>query len=327
VRLSLAFTGFGAIDSNFAAVQAAEESGFDGIWYAEHICMHDAIVPATAFLCSTRRLEVGVVGLSIAGRHPGMAAMELCSLAELAPGRVRVAVGTGVPEMVAKLGKRIERPVAETVALVQDLRAAVSGVDLNLERPGYRFAQYKLAPLGSTIPIDVMAIRPRMVEAAATYADGISISVGASLPYIDGVVKSCERVLKDQGRRREDFRITAMVAAAIGESVDAGRMQVGGILAAFDPVTIEYLAQGVLPEGSLTSAVARGGPFEGIKLFTDDVVTEVALVCRPAEIGAALQRYADLGVDDVAVLPLGPPGLVPDLVRAVAAARPSRVPV
>jgi alkanesulfonate monooxygenase SsuD/methylene tetrahydromethanopterin reductase-like flavin-dependent oxidoreductase (luciferase family) len=284
--------------------------------------MHDGIVPATAFLCATQRIEVGVVGLSIAGRHPGLAAMELASLSELGPGRVRVAVGTGVPEMVAKLGKPIERPVAETIDLVQDLRGAVSGVDLNLERPRYKFAQYKLAPLGPKIPIDVMAIKPRMVEAAATYGDGISISVGASLTYIGDVVQRCEKFLDEHNRKREDFRITAVVAAAVSDNTEAGRMQVGGIFAAFDPNTIEYLAQGTLPEGSLTGAVARGGPFEGIKLFTEEVVRELAIVCPPSELAPMLQRYADLGVDEVAVLPLAPPAQIPDVVRHVAAARP-----
>ena len=322
MRLSLAFTGFGAIDSNFAAVEAAEECGFDGVWYAEHIGMHDAIVPATAFLRATQRLQVGVVGLSIAGRHPGLAAMELASLSELGPGRVRVAVGTGVPEMVAKLGKPIERPVAETIDLVQDLRAAVSGVDLNLARPRYRFEQYKLSPLGPKVPIDVMAIKPRMVEAAATYADGISISVGASLTYIGDVVKRCERFLEEHNRPREDFRITAVVAAAVSDNTEAGRMQVGGILAAFDPVTVEYLAQGALAEGALTGAVERGGPFEGIKLFTETVVNEVAIVCPPTGLAPMLQRYADLGVDEVSLLPLSPPAQIPDLIRQAAAVRP-----
>jgi 5,10-methylenetetrahydromethanopterin reductase len=213
VRLSLTFTGFGALASNLPAVKAAEEAGFDGVWYAEHICMHDAIVPATAFLCATERLEIGVVGLSIAGRHPGVTAMELASLAELGPGRVRAAVGLGVPEMVAKLGKKITKPIAETTQLVQSLRQALAGLDLNFERPGYKFEQYKLNPMGPPPPIDVMAVRPRMQETAAVIGDGISLSIGGSHSYIADVVQRCEEVLAREGRSRQDFRVTAVVAA------------------------------------------------------------------------------------------------------------------
>ena len=322
MRLSVCFTGFGAIGSNLPVVKAAEEAGFDGVWYAEHIGMHDAIVPSTAFLCATERLEIGVVGLSIAGRHPGLTAMELASMSELAPGRVRVAVGVGVPEMVALLGKKITKPVSETIQLVQSLRAAMSGVSLNYERPGYRFDQYKLAPLGPAPAVDVMAVRPKMVEAAATYGDGISISVGGSLTYIADVVKRCERHLEENKRNREDFRITAVVAAAVTDNLEAGRMQVAGILSAFDAGTVEYLAQGALPEGALTAAVERGGPFEGIKLFTTEVVDQVAIVAPPGGLAAKLKRYADLGVDEVAVLPLAAPAQMADVIHQLAAARP-----
>lgn len=97
VRLSLSFTGFGGILASLPTVRAADECGFDGLWYAEHICAHDAVVPATVFLRETERLEVVLMGISAAGRHPGLTAMELASLAEIAPGRVRAAIGTGVP--------------------------------------------------------------------------------------------------------------------------------------------------------------------------------------------------------------------------------------
>jgi 5,10-methylenetetrahydromethanopterin reductase len=322
VRLSLTFTGFGALASNLPAVKAAEEAGFDGVWYAEHICMHDAIVPATAFLCATERLEIGVVGLSIAGRHPGVTAMELASLAELGPGRVRAAVGLGVPEMVAKLGKKITKPIAETTQLVQSLRQALAGLDLNFERPGYKFEQYKLNPMGPPPPIDVMAVRPRMQETAAVIGDGISLSIGGSHSYIADVVQRCEEVLAREGRSRQDFRVTAVVAAAVTDNIEAGCMQVAGILSSFDPGTIGYLAQGALPDGALEEAFARGGPFEAVSLFTEEVVQELAIVAPPDGLGPALKRYADLGVDDLAIVPLNPPPQIPEILPYFTAARP-----
>ena len=322
MRLSLTFTGFGALASNLPAVRAAEDAGFDGVWYAEHICMHDGIVPATAFLCNTERIEVGVVGLSIAGRHPGLTAMELASLSELAPGRVRTAVGLGVPEMVAKLGKQITKPLDETRHLVSSLRAALAGLDCNFERPGYKFEQYKLNPMGPPPPIDVMAVRPKMVELAATIGDGVSLSIGGSHTYIADVVSRCETVLEREGRSRADFRITAVVAAAVTDNVEQGCMQVAGILSSFDPGTVGYLAQGALPDGALQEAIARGGPFEAMSLFTPEVVSELAIVAPADGLGPALKRYADLGVDDLAVVPLNAPPEIPDIVRAFAAARP-----
>src|SRR5688572_28930805 len=132
MRLSIAFTGFTGLEPTVPAVLAAEEAGFEGVWAAEHIGFHDAVVPAAVYLRATRRLEVGLVGLAPVTRHPGITAMELISLSELGPGRVRVAVGIGDPGLVAKLGRTIPKPLQSVSAFVGSLREAMRGSDLRV---------------------------------------------------------------------------------------------------------------------------------------------------------------------------------------------------
>jgi alkanesulfonate monooxygenase SsuD/methylene tetrahydromethanopterin reductase-like flavin-dependent oxidoreductase (luciferase family) len=162
MRISIAFTGMTPIAGTIPAVEAADRHGFDGVWTAEHVGFHDAIVPATVYLSRTERLEVGLVGFSSASRHPGLLAMELLSLSELFPGRVRVGVGTGDPSLVAKLGAGIEHPARSSAALVHSLREALAGREMNVAHPGYEFRGFRVAPLGPAPPVDLMAIRPRM---------------------------------------------------------------------------------------------------------------------------------------------------------------------
>jgi alkanesulfonate monooxygenase SsuD/methylene tetrahydromethanopterin reductase-like flavin-dependent oxidoreductase (luciferase family) len=326
MRLSLAFTGFGSILANLPAIRSADECGLDGVWYAEHIGNRDAVVPATVYLRETERLELALMGVSAAGRHPGVAAMELASLAEIAPGRVRAAIGTGVPDMIAKLGKRVRQPVRETIALHQALRTALAGGDLNARYPDYEFAQFKLNPLAPPPPLDIMAIRPRMIEAAARYADGLCLSAGGSRRYLTQTVQRVESALAELGRPRGDFRITAVVAAFITDDVAKARNQVAALLSTFDPATTEYLAAGAIPEGALVSAIAGGGPFAAVSVFTPEVIDTIALVCPPEGLAEGLRRYADTGVDEVAVTPFGPPEQLPDLVRVLAANRPALAP-
>ena len=126
LRISLAFTGMGPIAPTLPAVRAAEQNGLDGVWHAEHFGYHDAFVPAALSLAQTANIEVSLVGLSGAGRHPAVTAMELASLAEIAPGRMRAAVGTGDPGLVATLGAPRDTPLARTEALVRSLRAALT---------------------------------------------------------------------------------------------------------------------------------------------------------------------------------------------------------
>jgi alkanesulfonate monooxygenase SsuD/methylene tetrahydromethanopterin reductase-like flavin-dependent oxidoreductase (luciferase family) len=322
MRLSLSFMGMAPIESTLPAVLAAEKSGLDGVWSAEHIGFHDAIVPSAVYLRETSRLEVGVVGVSAAGRHPGLTAMELTSLAELGPGRVRVQVGTGDPSFVAKLGKDVQRPARSTEALVTALREALAGNEMTMAYPDYSFRGFKVTPLAPPPPVDVMAIRPLMVRTAARIADGLSISVAASPAYLAETVCDVESELDARGRDRARFRITAVTLGVIAQDLDAARMQVRPLFSLLDPETAEYLARGVIAPGALVSAVQSGGTAAGLELLTPEVMDAIALVATPDGLGDALERYAATGIDELAVSIFAPPEKQPGIVEQLARSRP-----
>jgi alkanesulfonate monooxygenase SsuD/methylene tetrahydromethanopterin reductase-like flavin-dependent oxidoreductase (luciferase family) len=314
--------GIAPIESTLPAVLAAERLGLDGIWSAEHIGFHDAVVPSAVFLRETERLEVGVVGISTAGRHPGMIAMELSSLAELGPGRVRVQIGTGDPSLVAKLGKRVERPARSTEEFVHALRDALAGQEMNAEYPGYAFHGFKVNPLAPPPAVDVMAVRPLMVRTAARVADGLSISMAASNAYLADTVRDVERELAARGRDRAAFRISAVVLGVISEDPEPARRSAAPLFTIFDPEMLEYLARGVIEPGALVSAVESGGVPAAMQVLTPEVVDGIALVATPDRLGEALERYAATGIDELAVSIFAAPEEQPAIVEQLAAARP-----
>jgi len=69
VRLSISFTGFGGIAGTFPAVLAAEEAGLDGVWSAEHIGFHDAIVPSAVILVNVPGEQPDVIRQLAKARH------------------------------------------------------------------------------------------------------------------------------------------------------------------------------------------------------------------------------------------------------------------
>jgi alkanesulfonate monooxygenase SsuD/methylene tetrahydromethanopterin reductase-like flavin-dependent oxidoreductase (luciferase family) len=323
VRLSLSFMGIAPIESTLPAVRAAERLGLDGVWSAEHIGFHDAIVPSALYLRETQRLEVGVVGINTASRHPGLIAMELSSLAEFGPGRVRVQVGTGDPSLVAKLGKGIGRPARSTENFVRGLRDALAGREMDVEYPSYAFRGFKLTPLAPPPPVDVMAVRPLMVRTAARVGDGLSISMAASQAYLSDTVRDVERELAAQGRDRASFRITAVALGVIAEDLDTVRKQAAPLFTVFEPAMLEHLARGVIEPGALVAATASGGATAATQLFTPEVVDEIALVASPEGLGAALERYAATGIDELAVSIFAAPEQHPAIVEQLARARPA----
>jgi alkanesulfonate monooxygenase SsuD/methylene tetrahydromethanopterin reductase-like flavin-dependent oxidoreductase (luciferase family) len=251
-----------------------------------------------------------------------MIAMELSSLAELGPGRVRVQVGTGDPSLVAKLGKEVARPARSTEELVHALRAALSGEEMNLENPGYAFRGFKVNPLAPPPAVDVMAVRPLMVRTAARVGDGLSISMAASHAYLSETVRDVERELAAQGRDRASFRISAVALGIIAEDLETARRSAAPLFAIFDPAMLEYLARGVIEPGALVAAVESRGTPAAMEIITPDVVEGIALVATPEQLDAALEGYAATGIDELAISIFAPPEEQPAIVEQLAAARP-----
>ena len=322
MRLSVSFSGFGGLADTMPIVQAAEEHGLDGVWTAEHLGFHDAVVPSAVYLATTQRIEIGLVGLSTASRHPGLTAMELMSMSELAPGRIRAQVGLGDDGLVAKLGRTITKPIASTTAFVNSLRETLQGRDMKVSYPEFTFDGFRLAPLGPVPAIDVMAIRPKMVQVAARVGDGLSISVGASLQYIRDVVKDVERDLAEAGRDRSTFRITALAMAAIGTDLDQLRGPIGPMLSTFPQASAAFLARGVVDTDELVRIEREDGPFGVMKYWTADRVDQIAFIATPDMLGDRLAAYADTGIDELSLMMINPPDQQPAIVKQLAGARP-----
>jgi alkanesulfonate monooxygenase SsuD/methylene tetrahydromethanopterin reductase-like flavin-dependent oxidoreductase (luciferase family) len=249
--------------------------------------------------------------------------MELSSLAELGPGRVRVQVGTGDPSLVAKLGKELAHPARSTAELVQALRAALAGDEMNVEYPGYAFRGFKVNPLAPPPAVDVMAVRPLMVRTAARVGDGLSISMAASHTYLSETVRDVERELASQGRDRASFRISAVALGVVSEDLDTACSNAAPLFTIFDPPMLEYLARGVIEPGTLVAAVESGGTPAAMQILTPEVVGGIALVATPEQLGGALERYAATGIDELAVSIFAAPEEQPAIVEQLAAARPA----
>jgi alkanesulfonate monooxygenase SsuD/methylene tetrahydromethanopterin reductase-like flavin-dependent oxidoreductase (luciferase family) len=325
MRLSLAFTGFGPLAGTVEAVQVAEDVGFDGIWTAEHLGFHDAIVPSTMYLLATKRIEIGMVGFSAASRHPGALAMELASLCEVGGvERIRAQVGVGDPSLVAKVGGTTEQPILRTRQFVDILREALSGKEINRGLLPGTFKNFKLnAYPGPPPPIDVMAIRPGMQRLAAQLADGVSLSVAASRTYLRESVELVERELAAAGRDRSSFRITALAFGLVAPGIEEILAGMGPMIATFPPEPMEVMGKGALDGAAYVEAHTAGRTLDAAKMLTADVMRELTLAAEPDGVAEALQSYADTGIDELGVMPMGPPEMLVDTIKLLAASRPA----
>lgn len=325
MRLSIAFDGSMPIRDTLPSIQAAEQHGLEGVWSAEHIGLNDGVVPSAWYLAATERLSVGIVGPNPDTRHPGLLAMELNSLGELGRGRVRVQVGTGDPGLAAKIGANDRaRPLRKVEDFVTSLRSLLDGEAVSIDSPAFVLNGLQIRPRAEAPMIDVMAIRPKMLELASRVGDGVALSMGASRDYLTRVVAEVEGHLERLGRSRDSFRITALTIGAIDDDPDEARRLAAKVLS-FSPIAMaEVLAEGdvELPsQEEIDDEMNRGGPNATAKLWNPDTVDTLALVSDFDGLPDALESYSATGIDELAVLLVGRPDPHPGIIEQLAKAR------
>jgi alkanesulfonate monooxygenase SsuD/methylene tetrahydromethanopterin reductase-like flavin-dependent oxidoreductase (luciferase family) len=162
---------------------AAEESGLDSIWAADHLIfrgdgtssgIHESWTVLTAVAAITRRVEIGPLVLALPFRNPALLAKMAAAFDEVSGGRLILGLGCGwhEPEFDAfdfpfdhRVG-RFEEGLAVVLPLLRDGRVTVEGrwhrADAELLPRGPR-------PAGPAILI--AGKRPRMLRLVARHAD------------------------------------------------------------------------------------------------------------------------------------------------------------
>jgi Coenzyme F420-dependent N5,N10-methylene tetrahydromethanopterin reductase and related flavin-dependent oxidoreductases len=300
MRIGVSFSGFAPLASSFSLARAAEDAGFDSAWYCEHLGFHDAIVPAAVMLDRHPGLDVGVVGPAPVSRHPAVLAMELASLSEIAPGRVRAQLGLGDARLIGRIGG-----VANSLALVREYvsatRRVLAGEALDGVHANHVFDTFQTMPAAAPPELDIMAIRPKMLALAAEIADGVSLSTGASLEYLHETVRVIEEALRAHGRPRETFRITAQALGALGDTDEDAVARVAPTFMIFSPQILSILAPGLDPA-------------------TD--VARMAIAGTATTVAERLAQYQDAGIDEVAIDFAHDPDEAVDVIAAFGRARP-----
>jgi alkanesulfonate monooxygenase SsuD/methylene tetrahydromethanopterin reductase-like flavin-dependent oxidoreductase (luciferase family) len=154
---------------------AAEDLGFDGVFFSEHHFTPYSISPSPNLLVATlaqrtSRMNIGVMANITAFHNPRRLAEEGAMLDHLTGGRLEVGLGRGVdePEFIRE-GVKMEETRArfeESVALIQ---AAWNQPTFTFKGEFYNYENVGIwpRPLRSELPIWVTALSPQTVSWAA----------------------------------------------------------------------------------------------------------------------------------------------------------------
>jgi len=220
VQVSLRIPGTAPMPELLKLVQQVEAAGFDGVGILDsQLLCRDTFVTMALAATHTSALTLFPAVTNPLTRHASVLAGAIQTVEELAPGRVKVVIGTGYTS-AHTIGRK-PATLAEMRACIATLRALLAGetVPFGPTSGGLAYAS------GRRIPVLMAASGPKATELAGEIADGVLLSVGFHPRIVAAVLSHLAAGAARGGRRLEDLEIIWAVRVGIARSTAAARRQ------------------------------------------------------------------------------------------------------
>ncbi len=318
VRVHLRVPGTAPMPDLMRLLQSIEAAGFDGAGILDsQMLSRDTFVVLGQGAATTSRMTLFPAVTNPFTRHASVLAGGIQTVEEMAPGRVKLVIGTGYTS-ASTIGRK-PATLAEMRACIGTVRALLAGESVDFagtpSRLGYASRR--------RIPILMAASGPKAIELAGEIADGALLLVGFNRGIIERALEYLERGAKRSGRRLSDLEIVWAVrmgtAATTAEArrlarptaVHWGVLRWGGHWV--EPAGLR------LPKLEIPDAVWKIYPdlshahdweaaIAATSFVPDDVVAQLCdamgLVGTPADCAARIVEMTKLGVQNLYVMPL-----------------------
>ena len=215
-----------------AAARAAEEAGFGIAWYPDsQFLWRDVWATLAVAALETRTIRVGSCVTTFETRHPSVTAAAARTVAEVAPGRTILGVGSG-DSAIKLLGMSPTR--------LADMRHHIGAVRRLLDgRPAdYGGREIHLHGEAATpVPVYMAATGPKALALAGEIADGVIVLAGLAAPLLEQALGHIGAGAARAGRSLDDLDICVGTfchitddpteAARVAKPVCVGLAQVG----------------------------------------------------------------------------------------------------
>ncbi|GHO96870.1 LLM class F420-dependent oxidoreductase [Reticulibacter mediterranei] len=210
------------------AIVEIEQAGVEQIWVGAPPWKLEMLTALTAAAMRTSHIKLGTSVLQIFARHPVLLAQQALSLEALAPGRLRLGIGTSAPELGKSIyGVEIERPLAYLREYVQVLRSLLQSGEVHHQ--GRYFTTDVSLEASAEIPLLIAALGPRAYHLAGEIADG-AISARCPIPYLlDTALPAMREGATAAGRPRPPIMANVSVAFTQDRAIafEIGRKRFG----------------------------------------------------------------------------------------------------
>jgi F420-dependent oxidoreductase-like protein len=263
----------------------AEEAGFSTVWTVMAALSRDTptIYAAAAMRTATIRLGTSIVPAFT--RHPLALATQALAIEDLAPGRLRLGIGTSHQRtMNAAYGFEFSKPLTQLREYLQVLRPALH--DGKVEFMGEFYTAHATFPNAVSTPVLISALRENAWELAGELADG-GISWITPGEYLTRVAKPA----MERGAKKANRPVPPLVAhtfVSAREDCDQVRNAVRA--------SLKYYAEAPFYQRMFA---ASGHPLGESNAIPDSLIDAITVSGSPSQIAEGLQSRLESGIDEL----------------------------
>jgi probable F420-dependent oxidoreductase len=285
-------------------IEPLADLGYTDLWSAESNG-YDGFTPLALASVWAPTLRLGVAIIPVYTRGPATLAMCAGTMAEAAPGRFVLGVGTSSNVIVENWNSTpFEAPYAKVRDTLAFLKAAMTGEKVTKDYETFSIKGFRM---GFTPPVPptvlLAALRPGMLRLAGRDADGAITNWLApkDVPAVAGA-------LAEGGQNKE---LAARIFVAPTDDKDMARAVGRFAIAAYLTVPVyrafhEWLGRGELM-APMQEAWAAGDRKAALAAIPDELVDDLVVHGAPGACHERIQEYVENGITTpvLAVLPVG----------------------
>ena len=298
-----------SLNDTVELVQWAEENGFDDAWFADPGAP-DGLTTAAAIAAYTKKLRVGMAIVPVYTRSPTVLAASTDVVAQALPGRFILGLGSSSEAILQAFnGIKLEKPltrVKETAILV---RSMLNGEKSDFTDLNTVYSRgYSQEPSEPRVPIYLAALRPKMIEMAAQYGDGVIFNLWprSALPKM---LEHVEIGAARAGKRLEDVEIVNRFASIVSNDKAAAIEQFRRQFVPYfgNPVYNKFLSWCGYPDEAkelLEGWLARDRE-RTAAAFHDELIDSIGVIGTAEEVQERIKAHAREGVTTSIIAPVG----------------------
>ena len=274
--------------------EGLEAADVDQLWVIEDCFYTAGISLAAAALARTDHLTVGLGILPAVARNPAITAMELATLANLAPGRLLAGIGHGVQEWMEQMGARTPSPLTTLDEVITVVRRLLHGESVTFDGREVTLRDVEINAAPDEVPLVLAGVSgPKSLALAGRVADGVVLAEGAGPTFVRQAIATAGSP--------DPFRVSVFTALGIDDDAATAHRQ----MAPFVAEMLEGAGPAVLAHPHIDEIQERFRErgVDGITDMPADWWIELGAIGTFDDVVHHAEALIDAGADDVAFFP------------------------